>query len=215
MKSTIKWFNVSCFAFLTLPALVFAAASSTNTKLLLPQTKKAQSQLSATDWGAVCTIGSPANPSGCLGNASSEPFQNVSNGTGGFTSWANIKPVNAPDSVYIKAFLAGTNSPESPPNISVNVLEGAARCGLFTTQGESIGVNGINNLNPTPGTSLMQSAPFGLIIALNSSAGGFSYEHAPAPFEADPPDPIYLMCVAYDPADGASAVSTAGSIIAK
>lgn len=170
--------------------------------------------LTAANWAAVCTTGSPTAATGCLGNASSDAFTTVSNGTGGFTTWANIQPKDAPESVFIKAFLASTNTPVSPPNIIISVPNGAARCSLFTTAGQSIGISGINNLNPTPGNAMEQLAPFGVIIALNMATGGFTYEHPPVPFEADPPSPIYVMCVAYDPVDGATATSTAATITA-
>ena len=60
----------------------------------------------------------------------------------------------------------------------------------------------------------MQSSTFGLIIALNMSEGGFTYEDATAPFIIRPQYPIYVMCVTYDPVDGATTTSTAGSIAA-
>ena len=221
MKSQMTWFNLLHLTLLLLPALATAANQSLTEAWVLTQIQKAQNQspgvknqLTAADWNAACTRGSPVAPTGCLGNVSSIGFQKLSNGTGGFTTWANIQPMNAPQSVFIKAFLAGANVPVDPPNININVPEGAARCGLFTTPGEPIGMEGISNLNPTPGNSLTETAPFGLIIAFNMSSGGFTYEHSPIPFEADPQDPIYVMCVAYDPADGASAVSSAGSITA-
>lgn len=194
---------VSCMLLLSLNPYALATAQKTS------------HVLSENDWNAICSSGSPTAPTGCLGNVSSQAFQTVSNATGGFTTWANIEPRNAPDSVFLKAFLDGTNTPDAPPNIRVNVVEGAARCGLFTKQGASIGNNGINNLNPSPGTSQMQSAPLGLILALNISAGSFTYEQQTTPAEAAPPDPIYVMCVAYDPTDGASAVSTASNITAR
>lgn len=200
-------------ALLSLPSFaVIAAPKATPSTSLSASTK---SHLVAADWSAVCSTGSPTASAGCLGNTISSAFHAISNGTGGFTSWANIQPKNVPESVFIKAFLAGTNLPLNPPEIMINVPQGAARCALFTMQGESIGNNGISNLNPSPGSVLAQPAPIGEVIALNRSSGVLIYEHIPTQFEATPEDPIYLMCVAYDPIDGASAASTAGSILAR
>ena len=210
MNLKTNLFNILLTTLLLPPSFAVMAAKKTTPTIPARGTH----HLVTADWTAVCTSGSPATDTGCLGNTSSPAFHVISNGTGGFTSWANIQPQNAPESIFIKAFLAGTNTPIAPPNISINVPQGAARCALFTTQGEAIGDNGISNLNPTPGSVLEQPAPVGLIIALNMSTGGFSYEQPPAPFEADPEDPIYVMCVAYDPTDGSSAAPTAGSITA-
>ncbi|MCX7117555.1 MAG: hypothetical protein NTW94_06600 [Legionellales bacterium] len=208
MKPLIKQISTLGIASILHFTPIMATSGATPTWAL------ALNSLNTHDWNAVCSDGAPTDQSGCLGNTSSIAFQKVSHGTGGFTTWANIQPANVPESVFIKAFLADTNHPIAPPNINIQVRVGAARCALFTTPGESIGLNGINNLNPTPGNTQIQSDPFGLVIALNMSSGGFTYEHQPTPLEANPQYPIYVMCVAYDPADGATAVSTAGSITA-
>lgn len=171
--------------------------------------------LTAADWAAACTSGSPTSATGCYGTSNSTAFTKINNRTGGFTSYANINPTNAPaNSVFIKAFLAGTNTPVGSTALDVSVINSAARCVLFYQQGLGVGTGGIATYNPAPGNtpSEFQIGPQVATVVTFNSASSASALVYNAPFDspASPaviPNPLYLVCAGYSPADGSTAAA--------
>src|SRR5580704_14009147 len=100
---------ISCISIFMLPAA--HASKPASKEWVLQQLAANQGVLSAADWNAVCTSGTPSSTSGCYGEVNTPAFTKVSNGLGGFTSFANINPVTAVSSVFIKTFFGGTNIP--------------------------------------------------------------------------------------------------------
>jgi hypothetical protein len=159
-----------------------------------------QSILTAADWNAVCTTGTPAGANGCFGNASSAAFAKLSTGLGGYTTYANIIPANAANSVFIKAFFAGTNTPASTQYLTVSILGGAARCNLFAQAGMGISpVDGIGNQDIGP------EAPAPTSIN-NFTYTNFLYNSNPS-IPVVTASPLYLLCVGYNTTDGATATT--------
>ena len=196
------------------------AANPASKEWVLQQIAANQPLLTAADWSAVCTSGSPSSATGCYGNASSAAFAKVSTRLGGFNRYANINPVNVPSSVFIKAFFAGTNIPTQATNINLTVT-GAARCALFTQVGLGLGLGGISTSNPPSG----QATPYYVVLhsvsfltinnATNNSTEGLMYNNETVGGTGQPlspvvvPNPIYLLCAGFDPANGSTA-STIG-----
>ena len=91
-----------------------------------------QRLLTAADWSAVCTSGTATSATGCYGNVSSAAFSKVSDRLGGFTTYANINPISASSSVFIKSFFGGTNVPVNANFLQVTLTNSAARCGVVS-----------------------------------------------------------------------------------
>ena len=193
------------------------AANPASKEWVQQQIAANQSLLTAADWSAACSGGSPASSIGCYGNASAAAFAKISNSLGGFTRYANINPVNVPSSVFIKAFFGGTNIPAQPFNINVTVT-GAARCALFTQVGNGLGLGGISTSNPPSGSAtpyyvVLHTVSFLTInnFTNNSPSNGIMYNNEAVGGTGQPlsnvviPNPIYLLCVGFDPANGSTA----------
>jgi hypothetical protein len=208
-------------SFSTLMGTTLYAANPASQEWVLQQIAANQTLLTASDWEAACTSGSPSSSTGCYGNANSAAFTKISNSLGGFTRYANINPVNAPNSIFIKSFFAGTNIPAQPVNLNVTVT-GAARCALFTQVGQGLGLGGVSTSNPPSG----QATPYYVILHTvsfftinnatnNSSTDGVMYNNEDAGGTSQPmssvviPNPIYFLCAGFNPSDG----STASTIV--
>lgn len=206
----MKLATILATALLMLPSLALGNSHSLHTNF--------KAKLRAALWNAACTTGSPSQSSGCFGNVSSTAFDKINTAVGGFTTYANINPVNAPGSVFIKAFLAGTNIPVGTQYLSVTLSNSsAARCALFTQSGLGIGPMGISNMAPsngsTSGSIPALTAPVVVAINNTSSTNEIGYVSNPAsPLLI--PRPIYLLCVGYDTTDGATATTLIDNISA-
>jgi hypothetical protein len=204
---------ISCLLAFTV-STTFAGNHPASKEWVLQQIAANSPLLTAADWSAVCASGSPAGASGCYGNASSAAFAKVSNLVGGFNRYANINPVNAPSSVFIKAFFAGTNTPAQATNLNVHVINSAARCALFTQVGHGLGLGGISTTNPSSGST---SSAFTILHAVsfvtinNTTSTGLYYNAENIGTGVTPlsnvavPNPIYLLCAGYNTTDGSTA----------
>ena len=214
MKIKCPLKRLSLLVLMSIPISVLAAAVPATQDWVLAQLQTLQSKITSTDWDALCSSGSPEDATGCWGNVSSTAFQKISAGTGGFTSYANIQPKNIVGSVFIKAFLGGTNTPVAPINLIVVAPDIAARCALFTSNGAGLGAGGVINSTIHRESPMARVATTTLVTAFNRTPFPgllIRYEAEALPI-AKPEDPIYLMCVGYDPEDGSTAVSIYGSI---
>jgi len=215
----------------TLSVALFSISSLSHAASTTPASKEwvlkqialaiSQIQITAQDWANLCNTGSPTNSSGCYGNVSSASFTTIDNNLGGFTTYANINPANgATNSVFVKAFLAGTNTPVSSTTITVAVHPGAARCALFTQAGGGIGPRGISSDNPVNGSTTTSDPPphTPSVIAINnastSSTVFYNNTFVAPQSPANVPHPIYLLCVGYNPNDGSSAASILNNVTA-
>jgi len=204
MKLKISLASLGGLMLLMLPCITLATTNPASQEWVMKQISIAvantQSVLTAAEWNAVCTSGSPAGASGCFGNASSPAFTKLSTGLGGYTTYANIIPANAPNSVFIKAFFAGTNTPASTQYLTVSILGGAARCNLFAQSGMGISpIDGIANQNAGP------QAPAPTSIN-NFTYTAFLYNNNPS-IPVVISSPLYLLCVGYNTTDGATATT--------
>lgn len=210
MGKTVKIVGTLCMS--VIPAITMAANPASQDWVLR------QITLNTSDWYAVCQQGSASSPSGCYGNVASPAFIKLSDRLGGYLTYANINPVNAPGSVFIKAFLGGTNTPAALANILVTVTNSAARCALFTTQGGGLGPQGVSNENPTSGNVSNSLPPphAPVLTSFNNASTNMAYANSffipAAPVVL--PAPIYLLCVGYDPANGYTAASIANNVTA-
>jgi hypothetical protein len=200
-------------------ALVFAvttsyAANPVSKEWVMQQISTNIATLTAADWNAICTSGSPASSTGCYGSVNSAGFLKISNNIGGFIRYANINPVNVPNSVYVKAFLGGTNTPISTSTIAVNVISSAARCVVLTQEGFGIGPGGVNASSPGNGTDTGAFTPPSSLVILTINNENTTLPYNQASFAATnvggPPssDPIYLLCAGYNATDGTTATAT-------
>ncbi len=206
-------FPISCILAFTV-STTFAGNHPASKEWVLQQIAANSLLLSAADWSAVCTSGSPASASGCYGNANSATFTRVSKVVGGFNRYANINPVNAPSSVFIKAFFAGTNTPAQAAHLNVHVINSAARCALFTQVGHGLGLGGVSTTNPI---SNHTSGPDGVLHTVsfvtinNTTSTDIYYNNESIGTGVTPlsnvviPHPIYLLCVGYNTTDGTTA----------
>jgi len=223
MKLTTKLTKWAGLMLLAAPGFALAANPASQDwvmQQLAIAVNNAQAKLTATEWNAVCTSGSPNSATGCFGNASSAAFAKLSMGVGGFTEYAGINPANVPNSVFIKAFFAGTNIPTQPNSgsnryLKVTVTPGAVRCNLFTQAGLGINtISGIANNMPANGsvngfaTSGPQSA--GMIAINNTTSTSDLLDNSNYPNAINVPNPVYLLCVGYNTTDGSTAASLAG-----
>lgn len=198
---------------------VVAAPTPASQDWVLAQLAKINTTLTAADWAAVCNEGSsPDTPTGCYGSVNTSAFTKLDNGLRGFSSLANIN-INLASStsdIYIKAFLANTNLPVAPNAIAVSVTNAMVRCTLYVQKG--MGINSDNGLNTeilSPGNSNRTAAQAPYIATINSQANVlFYYNNNPNSGTANPPDPIYLICVGVDASDGYTPVSIAEAITA-
>ena len=190
------------------------AANPASKEWVLQQIAANQRVLSAADWNAVCTSGSPTSSSGCYGNVSSAAFVKVSDRLGGFTTYANINPINATSSVFIKAFFGGTNVPVNANFLQVTLTNSAARCGLFTQMGQGLGVPGVSTSAPTSGNSDGGQPNGASVISINNTTSSSVYYNnnsfggtlTPVTGPAQS-NPLYLVCAGYNPNDGSTAAS--------
>lgn len=185
----------------------------------LPKPARISTFLTSDDWAAVCNAGSsPDTSAGCYGSASTSAFAKLDNGLRGFSSLANfnINLASPPSSVYIKAFLADANVPVAQNAISVSVVNAMVRCTLYVEKGTGINSdNGLDSEILTPGNS-NRTGPQGPYLATinNQASVQFYYNNSPNAATANPPDPIYLICVGVNSSDGYTPTSIAGAITA-
>ena len=207
---------VSVSLIATLFAYNAYAANPASKEWVLQQIAAHPPVLTAADWKAACTSGSPANSSGCYGNVSSAAFTKVSNYLGGFIRLSNINPMNVPSSVFIKAFFAGTNTPAQSTYLHITLNDSAARCALFTQVGLGVGLGGISTTNPSSGNS---STPYVVLHAIspvtinNTTSNEIYYNAENIGTGVTPlsnvvvPNPIYLLCLGYDTTDSTTAAA--------
>jgi hypothetical protein len=187
------------------------AAVPASKEWVMQQIAASLAPVTAADWNALCTSGLPTSATGCYGNIASAAFTKINNAIGGFTRTANINPVSAANSLFVKAFLGGTNVPVSNSTISVSVTSGAARCIIFTQQAFAIGPGGVNSSSPSSGAETGAFVPpTALTIeAINTDTTTLAYNQAPfsSPTVGGSPntDPLYLLCVGYSATDGTTA----------
>jgi hypothetical protein len=102
--------------------------------------------LTAADWAAACTSGTPTGVSGCLGNISSAAFAKLNKiiGAGGFTDQVNIPVTNVPNSIFIQQYNGGSShvSGSNTPTIH-NTSAAGASCAYFSTQGANLDYEGV------------------------------------------------------------------------
>lgn len=203
-----KHFLLCALAFVVTTA---HASNPASKEWVLAQIAANQPQLSSNDWNSICTSGSPNSATGCYGNVTSSAFSKVSNHLGDFIRYANINPVNIATSVFVKAFLGGTNTPASGNAISVHVNGFAARCALFTTEGLGIGPGGVTTTTPPNGNSPgAYVEPQTLaVLSINNATTTLEYNDqldsvtpAGGPVNSNP---IYLLCAGYNATDGSTA----------
>lgn len=174
--------------------------------------------LTAADWSAVCVTGSVSSAGGCFGNASSAAFARLNNGLGGFTSYAGINTAGepVPNSVFIKAFLAGTNTPLDLQTLNVDlpVSGGMVRCDLFTQAGNGIsGPEGISSEIPGDGNGNFTGPQAPHVITINATtiavtAYGVTYNNNNNnPNPANPSAPLYFMCVGVSSTSGSTPIA--------
>jgi len=194
---------------LVTPGLVLALSNPASKEWVTNQINNAfqnsQPFLTAAGWNAACSSGTPSSPTGCYGNASSTGFMRLSNSLGGYTSYADINPVNASNSVFIKAFFAGTNTPVDPNHLSVSVGS-HARCALFTQSGTGINPGGVSNFIPSNGSTTGQYVPPQAVDILDfNGSATFGYNSNGLPFSLS--NPLYWVCVGYNGTDGTTAAT--------
>ncbi len=163
--------------------------------------------LTAADWQAVCTSGTPTSASGCYGNVSSAAFTKVSDRLGGFTTYANINPVNVSSSVFIKTFFGGTNIPANIFTLHITVSNSAARCGLVTQEGLGLSTSGLATTQPANGTALTNNPNSISVASINNavSTNDVYYNGSDPVLGSPQSDPLYLVCAGYNPNDGSTA----------
>ncbi len=103
-------------------------------------------QLSAADWAAVCTTGSPTSASGCLGNIASPQFAKINRILLWITDFANVPVISTPNSVFIQQY-GGASAVPFPASqyATVNTVAvggGGAVCEVFTGHGQALGWQG-------------------------------------------------------------------------
>jgi hypothetical protein len=205
----ITVFSISCIAAFMLSTAY--ASRPASKEWVLQQIAANQRILTAADWNAVCTSGSPTSASGCYGNVSSAAFTKVSDRLGGFTTYANINPVNVSSSVFIKTFFGGTNIPANDFTLHVNVSNSAARCGLVTQAGMGLSVSGLATETPSNGNATLNDPNSISVVSINNAISTndvYYNEHNQTtnPVLGSPQsDPLYLICAGYNPNDGSTA----------
>lgn len=209
-------FSISCFS--ALMATASFASNPASEEWVLQQIAGNQRQLTAADWSAICTSGIPASSTGCYGNVSSGAFSKVSDRLGGFTSYANINPTNTPSSVFVKSFFGGTNIPASansnPGFLEVQLINSAGRCGLFTQSGFGLGLPGVSTNIPVSGDTAGLAPNSASVVSINNAAASIvafnnqnstlNESHVTGPQHSNP---LYLVCVGYNPGDGSTAAA--------
>ncbi len=196
-----------------------AAPNPASQEWVLKQLATVNTTLTAADWANVCHAGSsPASSEGCYGSSNTAAFAKLDNGLRGFSSLANFNTTLASpsSSVYIKAFLAGTNVPAYTNAIAVSVTGVMARCTLYVQKGTGINSDdGLNSAIYSSGASYRTGPQAPYIATINNqSSVNFYYNNSPNAGTASPPDPIYLICVGVNSTDGYTPVSIAGAITA-
>jgi hypothetical protein len=207
--------RVSSFLFIScLVASVVHVAYASNPaskEWVMQQIAANQRVLTAADWAAVCTSGSPTSTGGCYGNVSSAAFTKVSGRLGGFTTYANINLANVASSVFIKSFLGGTNIPVNANYFQINISNSAARCGVYTQAGFGLGIPGVATSTPSSGSDAGLQPNNASVISINNAlSNDVFYNNQGSPSTVGGPqqsDPLYLVCAGYNPANGSSAAS--------
>jgi hypothetical protein len=200
---------ITCLAASIAP--VAYASNPASKEWVLQQIAANQKILTAADWSAVCTTGSPTSTVGCYGNVSSAAFTKVSNRLGGFTTYANINPANVASSVFIKSFFGGTNIPQNATYFQINISNSAARCGVFTQAGFGPGLPGVATSIPGSGSDAGLQPNNPTVVSINNAlSSDVFFNNQSSPSTVGGPqqgDPLYLVCAGYNPANGSSAAS--------
>jgi len=208
-------------ALLAAPTLSMAAPNPASQDWVLQQIAYAVNHipvaagtLTAADWSAVCVTGSVSSPTGCFGNASSAAFARLNDGLGNFTSYAGVNMAGASgNTVFIKAFLAGTNTPLNVQQLTLNLPAsgGMIKCDLFTQAGNGVnGPEGINSDIPSDGNGYFTGPQAPHVIAINATAApvvdfNITYNsNSGNPNPPNPSAPLYFMCVGVDSTTGST-----------
>lgn len=170
--------------------------------------------LSAADWTKACSSGSPTDAAGCYGNVNALGFAKVNRFTGGFLTVANINASNAPaNSVYIKAFYAGTNTPQKPESITVTLNKGsAARCGVYLQQGTGLDTLYSGSINTSTDNDSTAGPVAAHPVTVNSDSVTIGVYTGGNTF--NPQQPLYLICAGVETCDGSTSMSILGEITA-
>ena len=206
-------------ATLALSTAIFAAPNPVSYDQMVKYVNAHTSTLTAADWTALCASGSPADSTGCYGNVNSTAFTKVNQGTGGFLTYANINPANAPaGSLFVKAFYAGTNLPTAGNAIALSILAtNVARCGLYIQQGTGVDSGGPSMNNSTVGEGLVFTGPVVVGHPVTVTyASPFSYPVYPSEATGTfaPPQPLYMVCAGVNVSDGLTSESILNVITA-
>lgn len=171
---------------------------------------KATAPLTASDWAAACTTGSPTSTSGCLGNIASPQFAKLNQRLGWPTDFANTPIVSVDNSIFILQY--GGNSAVPFPsnartaNIDLSAVTGigGARCALYTLHGNPSGWQGTmagqdgTGANPQPNSGGMVAISVGQIEPASTSCGtsvsGICFANQTNP-SATIAIPQYLLCI--------------------
>ena len=201
--------GIAAMAFST---AMFAAANPVSYDKMVQYVNSHTSTLTAADWSAVCSSGSPTSAQGCFGEVSSSAFHRLDVGLGGFSTITGINTTEstAPNSVFIKAFLASTNTPVSNEYITVTVpsFGGMVRCANFAQAGIGISAaEGINTSIPSDGTSSFSGPEAPHVLAMNatSTQATTNYNYNQNSGNSSPANissPIYFICVGVNSTNG-------------
>jgi hypothetical protein len=171
--------------------------------------------LSAADWAKACSSGSPNDAAGCYGNPNSLGFAKVNRFTGGFLTVANVDPTDAPaNSIYIKAFYAGTNTPQTPGSISVTLTaNNMARCGLYMQQGTGLDTLYSGSINSSTSNNSTAGPVAAHPVTVNAGSVIIGV-YSPGDSDVNPQQPLYLVCGGVETCDGSTAASILNQITA-
>ena len=167
--------------------------------------------LTAANWAAACTTGSPLSANGCYGDAASTGFARINRGLGGYSSYSGINiSGSVAGSIFIKAFLANANTPIDPENISVTLASGyGARCSLFTQEGA--GINGVEGMGNSGSNGTLSGPQAAQITTVSSAQQDIKITNAaPAVINA----PLYILCVGFNTTDNSTISSILNQVTA-
>ena len=105
-------------------------------------------QLTAADWAAVCTSGSPSAATGCYGNIGSTQYMKIDRILRGFSAIANVQIVSTPNSIFIQQYGPGSNVPQEHGYATIQLAQQAGGnanqlvCDVFTEGGVEVSVAG-------------------------------------------------------------------------
>lgn len=213
---------------LTLLATSHAIAGNHNpcdyacTQKLISEASGSSAQpLTAADWEAACTTGTPAQAGGCFGNISSPAFAKINAALGGFSSMANLPIANVPRSLYLVQFFGDSQNTLNPSQVDVFLtISGsiAASCVLAVTEGSEVGYNGVQNCTKgiTAGSSTINNmqnkvttiqGPTGVAVTSHQQYQSCSNTGTGAARYSPVNVPMYLVCIGNTIESGANVVT--------